>query len=39
MDEAMLDLGSDMNIMSKKFWELMGKLSLVWSPIQFWLEN
>jgi hypothetical protein len=39
MDGVMLDLGSDVNILSKKSWELIGKPSLVWSPIQLWLEN
>jgi hypothetical protein len=34
MDGVMLDLGSDMNILPKKSWELMGKPNLVWSPIQ-----
>jgi hypothetical protein len=39
MDGVMLDLGSDVNILPKKSWELMGKLNLVWSPIQLRLEN
>jgi hypothetical protein len=39
MDGVMLDLGSDVNILPKKSWELMGKPSLVWSPIQLRLEN
>jgi hypothetical protein len=39
MDRVMLDLGPDVNILLKKSWELMGKPSLVWSPIQLWLEN
>jgi hypothetical protein len=39
MDGFMLDLGSYMNILPNKSWELMGKPSLVWSPIQLWLEN
>jgi hypothetical protein len=34
MDGVMLDLGSDVNIFPKKYWEVMGKLKLVWSPIQ-----
>jgi hypothetical protein len=34
MDGVMLDLGSDMNILPKKYWEVMGKPKLVWSPIQ-----
>jgi hypothetical protein len=32
MDGVMLDLGSDVNISLKKYWELMGKPNLVWSP-------
>jgi hypothetical protein len=28
MDRVMLDLGFDVNIMSKKFWEFMGKPTL-----------
>jgi hypothetical protein len=39
MDGVMLDLGFDMNILLKKFWEVMGKPQLVWSPIQLRLEN
>jgi hypothetical protein len=39
MDGVMLDLGSDVNILPKKSWELMGKPNLVWSPIQLQLEN
>jgi hypothetical protein len=39
MDGVMLDLGSDMNILPKKSWEVMGKPKLVWSPIQLWLAN
>jgi hypothetical protein len=34
MDGVMLDLGSNVNILPKKYWELMGKPDLVWSPIQ-----
>jgi hypothetical protein len=39
MDGVMLDLGSDVNILSNKSWELMGKPNLVCSPIQLWLTN
>jgi hypothetical protein len=40
MDGVMLDLGSDVNILPKKSWELMGKPNLVWSPIQLgWKIN
>jgi hypothetical protein len=33
MDGVMLDLGSNVNILPKKSWEVMGKPKLVWSPI------
>lgn len=39
MDQIILDLGSDVNFMKKKTWELMGKLKLQWSPIQLRMEN
>jgi hypothetical protein len=39
MDGVMLDLGSDVNILLKKYWELMGNPNLVWSPIQLRLAN
>jgi hypothetical protein len=39
MDGVMLDLGSNMNIIPKKYLEVMGKLKLVWSPIQIQLAN
>jgi hypothetical protein len=39
MDGVMLDLGSDVNILPKNFWEAMGKPNLVWSPIQLQLAN
>jgi hypothetical protein len=39
MDGVMLDLGFDVKFFPKKLWELMGKMTLVWSPIQLWLEN
>nr|KUM49359.1 hypothetical protein ABT39_MTgene3908 [Picea glauca]QHR90355.1 hypothetical protein Q903MT_gene4378 [Picea sitchensis] len=32
--DVMLDLGSDVNILTNKFWEVMGKTKLVYSPIQ-----
>jgi hypothetical protein len=34
MDGVMSNLGSDVNILPKKSWELMGKPNLVWSPIK-----
>jgi hypothetical protein len=39
MNGVMLDLGSDVNILSKKSQELMGKPNLVWSLIQLRLAN
>jgi hypothetical protein len=33
MEGVMLDMGSDMNIFMKKYWEVMGKTKLVYSPI------
>jgi hypothetical protein len=39
MDGIMLDLGSDVNILSKKYFEVMGKPKLVWSPIQLQLAD
>jgi hypothetical protein len=39
MDNVMFDLGSDMNILSKKNSKLMGKPNLLWSPIQIRISN
>jgi hypothetical protein len=39
MDGIMLDLGSDVNILPNKSWDLMGILNLIWSPIQLRLAN
>jgi len=39
MDGFMLDLGSEVNNLLKKSWELMGKPNLVWSPILLWSEK
>jgi hypothetical protein len=39
MDGVKLDLGSNMNILSKNSWELMGKPKLVLSTIQLKLSN
>jgi len=39
MDHVMLDLGSDMNILPNKSWELMDKPKVVWSSIQLRLAN
>ena len=39
MKNVMLDLDSDVNILPKKSWDLMGKPKLVWSPLQIWVDN
>ena len=38
MDEVILDLGSEVNVLSKQTWELMGKPKL-YSPIKLRLGN
>jgi hypothetical protein len=39
VDNVILDLGSDVNVLPKKTWEMMGKPKLVWSPVQLRLMN
>jgi len=39
MDQVILDLGSDVNILPKQTWELMGKPKLQWSTIQMKMTN
>ena len=39
MTDVILDLGSEVNVLTKKTWEKMGKLALTWSPIQLRLAN
>ena len=39
VDSIILDLGLDMNILTKHTWEMMGKRKLFLSPVQFHLEN
>ena len=39
MDEVILDLGSEVNVLMKQTWEVMGKPKLRYSPIQLKLEN
>ena len=39
MDEVILDMGSEVNILTKQIWELMGKPKLRYSPIQLRLVN
>ena len=39
MDEVVLDLGSEVDVMTKQTWEIMVKLKLTFSPIQLRLAN
>jgi hypothetical protein len=39
MDNVILDLGSDINVLPRQTWEMMGKPKLVWSTIQLRLAN
>ena len=39
MDYIILDLGSDVNILTRQTWESMGNPRLDWSPVQVWLAN
>ena len=39
MDYIILNLGSDVNILTHQTWEIMGKPPLEWSPIQLRLAN
>jgi len=39
MDEVVLDLGSEVNVMTKQTWEIMAKPKLAFSPIQLRLVN
>ena len=39
MDEVVLDLGSEVNVMTKQTWEIMVKSKLTFSPIQLRLAN
>ena len=39
MDEVVLDLGSEVNVMTKQTWEIMAKPKLTFSPIQLRLAN
>ena len=34
VDSVILDIGSDVNILTKQTWENMGKPQLVWSLVQ-----
>ena len=39
MDYIILDLGSDVNILTRQNWESMWKPRLDWSPVQLWIAN
>ena len=39
MDYVVLDLGSEVNVMTKQTWTLMGKTRLIYSPIKLRMEN
>ena len=39
MNDVILDLGSEVNVLTKQTWEQMGKPTLEWSPIQLRLAN
>lgn len=39
MDQVILDLGFDVNILTKQRWERMGRLVLQWSPIKLCMAN
>ena len=39
MDEVILDLGSEVNVLTKQTWEQMGSPKLTRSPIHLWLAN
>ena len=39
MDEVVLDLGSEVNVMTKQTWEIMAKPRITFSPIQLRLAN
>ena len=39
MNDIILDLGSEVNVLTKNTWEQMEKPTLEWSPIQLRLAN
>jgi hypothetical protein len=39
IDYVVLDLGSEVNVMTKKTWALMGKPKLIYSPIRLHMAN
>jgi DNA/RNA endonuclease YhcR with UshA esterase domain len=39
IDYVVLDLGSEVNVMTKQTWSLMGKTKLIYSPIRLRMAN
>jgi hypothetical protein len=39
VDNIILELGSNVNVLPKQTWEMMGKPNLIWSHVQLILEN
>ena len=39
MTDIILDLGSEVNVLTRQTWEQMGRPTLEWSPIQLRLAN
>ena len=39
IDYVVLDLGSEVNVMTKQMWALMGKPKLIYSPIRLRMAN
>lgn len=39
MEQIVLDIGFDVNILTKQTWEAMGRPTLQWSPVQLRMEN
>ena len=39
VDSIILDLGLDVNFLTKEMWEMMGMTKLLWSLVQLCMEN
>ena len=39
MNEVVMDMGSEVNVMTRQTWEIMGKPKLIFSPNQLRLAN
>lgn len=39
MEHVVLDIGSDVNVLTRKTWEMMGKPTLRWLVIQLRMAN